>query len=633
MAEKYRFFAGASGDTREYSQMDFAEVFNLLFRDGVFYGVDNALIVTERTPNIMAVNVGTGQAWIQGYWYKNDATKVLTLDAADATNPRIDRVVLRLDFSTNRTITAAILKGTPAGSPTAPALTRDINTYEIALADIYVGNGVVLISSANITDQRGDPTLCGYAWQKYVGTDNITALQPLAMNNKKITGLATPTDPTDGATKAYADSAFGGSNQTNEILFSKPIGMQPINAGDIKYALDTYPPTIGSILVSATGAEVSASGWQDNWTWTVPAGYASERVFRITFTGTTATNWAVDVGSGSHCQLLPGTAGTYIVNVRAMTGDIIRIQSNHTSSRTANTITITEYTLPIAREVNSNTYTVTGVTYSERWYFYIPRNLAAGTHTLRISFSLYSNNTSYTAYAKLQKNGSDISGTEVMATQATIAKRGQFAFDITVSAGDKIAFLLKSSNASGISYVNDISVHSYDVIRSANTIFNTSITAIPCLNRRKGSYTATPGSYVSFSWATWTSFYGNLSITIPAVYPASSKFIALISVKPGALSLGGGTASEIRMRFAKSGTTDVGALDFIPCFNSGSFAATNDKYTFITEITATGGDVIYPQFYFGGSGGTGMYVWWYEVDYCIGCIDSQDGVVGNFITW
>ena len=73
---------------------------------------------------------------------------------------RIDRVVLRYDV-TDREIRLEVKKGTFASSPVAPALQRDVNAYELALADIYVANGVISITQANITDQRLNSELCG----------------------------------------------------------------------------------------------------------------------------------------------------------------------------------------------------------------------------------------------------------------------------------------------------------------------------------------------------------------------------------------------------------------------------------------------------------------------------------------
>ena len=54
-----------------------------------------------------------------------------------------------------------MLKGTPSAKPTATAVTRTTEIWELALADIYVGKGVTRIQTQNITDQRFNSAVCG----------------------------------------------------------------------------------------------------------------------------------------------------------------------------------------------------------------------------------------------------------------------------------------------------------------------------------------------------------------------------------------------------------------------------------------------------------------------------------------
>ena len=92
------------------------------------------------------------------YMLKADTT--ITLDTADGALNRIDRIVLRCDY-TNRLIKLAVKKGSYSASPTAPELTRDADAYELALADVYVSAGVVTITAGKVTDQRLNTSLCG----------------------------------------------------------------------------------------------------------------------------------------------------------------------------------------------------------------------------------------------------------------------------------------------------------------------------------------------------------------------------------------------------------------------------------------------------------------------------------------
>jgi hypothetical protein len=100
------------------------------------------------------VHVRSGRACVRGHWYRLDAQTTLTIAANASGNPRIDRVVLRLDPSADE-VTAEVLQGTPAASPSAPALTTtDTGVFEVSLAQVAVANGAASISSGNVTDER-----------------------------------------------------------------------------------------------------------------------------------------------------------------------------------------------------------------------------------------------------------------------------------------------------------------------------------------------------------------------------------------------------------------------------------------------------------------------------------------------
>lgn len=155
--EKYFPFRSVSGD-RKYSAEDWAEYFALFLSDGVYYSSANKLKVAEYDG--MKIKAQKGAGFIGGRMYILDTDKVLTLDTADGVLNRIDRIVLRCDY-TNRIMTVTVKKGSYSEKPTAPELTRNADTYELALADVYVAAGTVTITAANITDQRLNTSLCG----------------------------------------------------------------------------------------------------------------------------------------------------------------------------------------------------------------------------------------------------------------------------------------------------------------------------------------------------------------------------------------------------------------------------------------------------------------------------------------
>ena len=121
--------------------------------EGVKTGTLNEL-ETFADSSGMNVKVKSGQALVRGHYYQNSAEVSLTITTADATNPRIDIVVLELDPSAN-TILLKVVAGTPASSPTAPAVTQtDAGVYQLQLAEVLVGAGVTTIAADKITDSR-----------------------------------------------------------------------------------------------------------------------------------------------------------------------------------------------------------------------------------------------------------------------------------------------------------------------------------------------------------------------------------------------------------------------------------------------------------------------------------------------
>lgn len=101
----------------------------------------------------MSVLLNIGSALVDGTEYQNSAALTIAITANASGNPRIDTIVLRKVFAT-QTVRAFVNTGTPAASPTPPALTQSAGvTWEIPIADIAVANGAVSITNANITSR------------------------------------------------------------------------------------------------------------------------------------------------------------------------------------------------------------------------------------------------------------------------------------------------------------------------------------------------------------------------------------------------------------------------------------------------------------------------------------------------
>ncbi|GFZ32567.1 hypothetical protein CSC2_30930 [Clostridium zeae] len=156
MAQTYGFFNSATGDTRQYRAEEFAELFSSFFNSGLANtGSGIGLKVNAGTG--MVVNIDSGYSVLKGYYYKNDTSLSLSIDAADSVLNRIDRVVLRLDFVA-RTIKAVVKKGSLASTPVAPVLQRDSSVYELSLAQVKVNAKATTVV---IVDERLDKNVCG----------------------------------------------------------------------------------------------------------------------------------------------------------------------------------------------------------------------------------------------------------------------------------------------------------------------------------------------------------------------------------------------------------------------------------------------------------------------------------------
>lgn len=164
---------GDAATLAAYDEQEWDDNERMLFGSGGNVGVLtqpynlNLLAVTERGAGAnMSVDVDSGAALVYGKRYKSTATVNLTIAANASGNPRIDRVVVvwnrqavayagvtpNIDPKTCR---GAVLQGTPAAVPAAPALTQNSATvYMIPLAQVAVANGAVSITNSNITDER-----------------------------------------------------------------------------------------------------------------------------------------------------------------------------------------------------------------------------------------------------------------------------------------------------------------------------------------------------------------------------------------------------------------------------------------------------------------------------------------------
>mgnify|MGYP000583253760 CR=1 FL=1 len=146
MAFTYGFYNSLNHDRKYYAEQ-FSTLFSTLLKDGVFSHVDG---IYGTTPGEgLQVIVKPGLAWFNQTWNRNDSSMPLSLAPADVTLTRYDAVVLEVN-SANRTNSIKIITGTPAVSPTKPALTNTDTLHQHPLSYVKVAGGATSIKASDI---------------------------------------------------------------------------------------------------------------------------------------------------------------------------------------------------------------------------------------------------------------------------------------------------------------------------------------------------------------------------------------------------------------------------------------------------------------------------------------------------
>ena len=217
---------------------DDAALFHCTRTSGIYAQEDFSFSVSG-ADNI--ITLGPGIAWMRINRFKGLVAAMknetsVDLGLPDSVYPRIDRVVLQ--FNANKNCTEVVVKqGTAASNPIPPERSTSEALFELHLIEVRREPGAVSVTAANATDLRLDKNYCGLMADSVTSvdttaisrqvTDLIQNLRDeinnvkagtafvlksgdvmtgnLGMSGSKITGLGTPTDAGDGASKAYVD--------------------------------------------------------------------------------------------------------------------------------------------------------------------------------------------------------------------------------------------------------------------------------------------------------------------------------------------------------------------------------------------------------------------------------------------
>lgn len=221
-----------------------AELYNSTRTSGVYAMADNLnYSISGRT-----ITISPGMAWMKTEAFTGKAVGVtepvaLSVAAADTVLSRIDRIVLQFSKSANKT--QLILKeGTPASNPEAPARSATESLYELVLYDVSVPAGSSEITDANITDQRGNPALCGLM------TDGVTREYGEAPPSHQVLVENSITLGLEHANKQLVVTATGNITITVPCnVFQDYTEIEVLNAGD---GTITFEAELGANFVSTS---------------------------------------------------------------------------------------------------------------------------------------------------------------------------------------------------------------------------------------------------------------------------------------------------------------------------------------------------------------------------------------------
>lgn len=246
MALTYGFYNSFKGD-RRYNAEQMSEIFDGILIDGIIPGIGQ-LFVVKTASNRMQITVGTGRAWFDHTWTKNDSVRLLTVPPCDVTRPRYDAVVLEVNHN-DRMNSIKIVQGVPSVNPLKPTLVNEDKVRQYPLAYILVRAGTSEIMASDIENTVGrspTPFATGVLetaplddlWNQWKGEftewfDNIKA----QLSGNIATNLQNQIDQIRAniPVKATINEALLGSNDTK---FVSPAGLKATIDANQKYLVD-----------------------------------------------------------------------------------------------------------------------------------------------------------------------------------------------------------------------------------------------------------------------------------------------------------------------------------------------------------------------------------------------------------
>ena len=281
--EFYGYFDSIEGDEREYDAAQFAHLLRAGMQNGVTSHAGGGLKVTAPGTG-MTTQIGAGGCLINGYLFvledDGGGVKSFTHGAAGSAD-RWDRIVARLDTTTDaRKITLEVKEGTPGADPAPPELNRSGNVYELSLTKVKIRAGAESIEAADVVDERGDASVCGYAVPVWLKT--LTDFEPTEIEAKANAAVRYNEDQTltDGQ-KAQARTNIGATSA--EDVDAKVSGS--VKATEAQNFTNTQKAQARTNIGAAAAANYTATLTVAGWT-----GSAAPYTQEATVTGILASD-------------------------------------------------------------------------------------------------------------------------------------------------------------------------------------------------------------------------------------------------------------------------------------------------------------------------------------------------------
>ena len=271
----------------------------------------------------MVLSVAAGTAILKdGCPYVAESARTVTLTAADPTNPRIDRIVLRLTRegqTAQGKIDLVAIAGTPSGSATAPAVTQTAATWDLALAQVRVEAGVTSIAAVGkVTDER-TYVLAGTTGDWAVGDDLSVTGDALVTGTLGAQGLASFTAGL-GVSGAVANF-YGGMGAVGPITLGTA-GDQTLSLYAQVKAFGTTP-AVSALGGAGTGPTLAIEGTDRAGKVSVTAG--TSPTSNTTFVEVTFAAPRADANYAVHLTRTDTNVDTLAMRVTGITASRFRL--------------------------------------------------------------------------------------------------------------------------------------------------------------------------------------------------------------------------------------------------------------------------------------------------------------------